>query len=259
MGGQGNGIYKNDIWRSTDNGATWTQTTAGATWSARASQSTIVKQDGTIVLMGGYDGSFRNDTWRSTDNGATWTQMNASAKWSARSGHSSIAMPDGSIILMGGYEGGVNYKNDVWRSTDNGGNWTQIPVSGLSWLARASHTSVVMPDNSIILMGGENNNAGFMNDVWRSTDNGATWTEMSAGAGWTARASLSSVMMPGSPDGIILMGGENSGIHMNDVWRSTDNGATWTEMKPKDIIEWSARSGQSSVAMSDGSIVTDGG
>ena len=146
MGGQGSGVYKNDVWSSTDNGASWNVVPpVGLIWTPRASQSTVRMQDGSIILMGGYDGSFRNDTWRSTDNGASWTQMNASAKWSARSGQSSVAMPDGSIILMGGYEGGVSYKNDVWRSTDNGGNWTQIPVSGLSWLARTSHTSVVVP------------------------------------------------------------------------------------------------------------------
>ena len=60
---------------------------------------------------------------------APWIQVNASAGWSGRRGHSSVAMPDGSIVLMGGMGSGGVYKNDVWRSTDNGATWTQVNTS----------------------------------------------------------------------------------------------------------------------------------
>ena len=115
-GGYGSGIgYRNDVWRSTDKGATWTQMTPGAGWSARLWHSSVAMPDGSIVLTGGADsgGTRKNDVWRSTDNGATWTQMTPAAGWSARHSQSSVAMPDGSIVLMGGYDG--TRKNDVWR------------------------------------------------------------------------------------------------------------------------------------------------
>ncbi len=62
-----------------------------------------------------------------TDNeivGTNWSEVksNVPKGWSARASHSSVAMPDGSIVLMGGYNG--NFKNDVWKSTDNGSHWT---------------------------------------------------------------------------------------------------------------------------------------
>jgi hypothetical protein len=75
-----------------------------------------------------------------------------------------------------------------------------------------------MPDRSIVMMGG--NNGGFKNDVWRSTDNGAFWTQMTAGAPWSPRASFSSVMVPMPPGNlalIVLMGG--NGI-TSDAWSS---------------------------------------
>jgi hypothetical protein len=86
-----------------------------------------------------------------------------------------------------------------------------------------------MPDGSIVLMGGRIGND-YGNDTWRSTDDGATWSEVNTSAGWSARYGQSSVVMP---DGnIILMGGYTSivraGIRKNDVWRSADEGATWT-------------------------------
>jgi uncharacterized repeat protein (TIGR01451 family) len=60
------------------------------------------------------------------------------------------------------------------------------------------------------------------------------------------------------PDGsIILMGGANTITRLNDVWRSTDMGTTWSLVKTN--AEWPARYGQSSVVVPDGSIVLTGG
>ncbi len=141
-------------------------------------------------------------------------------------GFSSVALPDGSIVVMGGTPNGGTYYNDTWLSTDNGATWTQQTASA-EWTARHEFSSVALPDGSIVVMGGYDD-TGNKNDVWRSTDKGATWTRQTAGAEWTARYSQSSVAMP---DGsIVLIGGHDdvTGV-TNDVWRSTDKGATWTQ------------------------------
>jgi PKD repeat protein len=96
---------------------------------------------------------------------------------------------------------------------DNGATWTQVNP-GAGWEGRAMHTSATMPDGSILLMGGTDNN--YLNDVWRSTNNGATWTEVDTGAEWAARGYHTSVLMPDSS--IVLMGGLNS-ARLNNVWR----------------------------------------
>jgi PKD repeat protein len=128
-------------------------------------------------------------------------------------------MPDGSIVLMGGYDG-VGGKNDTWRSTDNGATWTLVNASA-GWTARWGHSSVAMPDGSIVLTGGD---AGVnKNDVWRSTDYGATWRQVNASAGWTARNAHTSVVMP---DGSIVLMGGNAGGYKNDVWRFMPAGSS---------------------------------
>ncbi len=121
-----------------------------------------------------------------------------------------------------------------------------------SWSARYGHTSVVMPDGSIVLMGG--NDGSRKNDVWRSTDNGETWTRMISSADWSARYGHTSVVMP---DGSIVLMGGYDGSNKRDVWRSTDNGETWTRMTSS--AGWSARQYHTSVVMPDGSIVLMGG
>ncbi|MDO9324427.1 MAG: TIGR03768 family metallophosphoesterase [Methanoregula sp.] len=265
----------NDVWQSTDNGATWTQVNASAGWAPRYDHSGLALADGSIVVMGGFIGtsqgtsllpsissvsrgfadgsSISNDVWRSTDNGVTWMKMTSNAGWSARSYQTSVVMPDGSIVLMGGAaSAGLN--NDVWRSTDEGATWTLVTASS-GWSARSCPSSVVMSDGSIMLAGGEDS-TGVKNDVWRSTDKGATWTQVNASAGWAPRYGHSSVAMP---DGsIVLMGGFDGLVtDMNDVWRSNDKGATWTQVNAS--AGWVPRYGHSSVAMPDGSIVLAGG
>ncbi len=229
--------------------APWTQVNASAGWSIREDHSSVVMKDGSIVLMGGNREGIigQNDVWRSTDNGVTWTLVNASAGWSPRGGHTSLAMPDGSIVLMGGGT------NDVWRSSDSGSTWTLVNASA-GWSPRSGHTSVVMPDSSIVLMGGQPQNSHGTNDVWRSTDNGATWTQITANAEWSPRTYHTSVAMP---DGSIVLMGGGWLPGSNDVWRSTDNGATWNLVN--ESAEWSPRTGHTSVAMPDGSIVLTGG
>jgi len=171
-------IYYNDIWRSTDQGATWTEMNASAGWTPRTGASSVALPDGSIVVMGGnrQDNGYSNDIWRSTDQGATWTEINASAGWTPRTGASSVALLDGSIVVMGGIDGYGHGLNDVWRSTDNGVTWME-QTSHAGWSARYSATSVALTDGSIVLIGGTGDH-----DVWRSTDEGATWTEMNASA-----------------------------------------------------------------------------
>jgi hypothetical protein len=250
----------NDVWRSKDSGTTWSEVTESAPWASRNRFSSVAQPDGSIVLMGGWTGStFLNDVWWSPDNGASWTQMTANADWSPRGDFCSLLMPDGSILLMGGdninplsSNPDTNY-NDVWRSVDNGIRWTLV-TSNAEWPPRSHFSAGVMPDGSIVLMGGLGNSGSPMNDVWRSTDEGATWKLVTPDAGWPARYGESSVVMP---DGsIVIMGGLNGNL-FNDVWRSTDDGTTWTELSAN--AAWSARYGQASVVMPDKNIVLMGG
>jgi hypothetical protein len=228
MGGSNGGSNFNDVWHSTDKGITWTQMTSSAEWTARDYLTSVALPDDSIVLMGGDDGSNRlNDVWRSIDQGATWTQVTASADWTGRSGHTSVALPDGSIVLMGGNDG-TNRLNDVWRSTDQGATWTEM-TGGAEWTARNSHTSVALPDGNFVLMGGYEGS--YKRDVWHSTDMGSSWTQMTGYAEWESRSAHTSVSLP---DGsiVLMCGFRSQGLGLNtwykDVWRSTDQGATWT-------------------------------
>jgi PGF-pre-PGF domain-containing protein len=228
MGGYDNYSCRNDTWISVDEGATWTIRNSSSGWSGRAEQSSVALPEGTIILTGGYDGYFRNDTWRSSDRGATWIQVNQSAGWTTRSGHTSIGLADGSVVLMGGYDFDNRLKmNDVWRSVDDGATWMRVN-SNAGWSPRFRHSSVVMPDDSIILTGGKGES--ILNDTWKSSDDGATWTQVSASGPWPARYFHNSVAM--TDGSVILFGGalvaDGGGIYnaINDTWRAVPTGSS---------------------------------
>jgi hypothetical protein len=226
----------------------WVKMNSDPDWPTQFWHCSVALWDGSIVVMGGQGGEGAADAvWRSPDHGITWTRMISPAPWKERSGQSCVALPDGSIVLMSG-----NGQNDVWRSTDSGATWSEM-TEHANWSPRNFPSSVAMPDGSILLLGGNVDNQGNRwNDVWRSTDKGATWTQVTAHAGWSARDFRSAVALP---DGsVVVMGGNG---FSNDVWRSTDYGASWTRMT--EDAGWTYRIGQTAVALQGGSILLMGG
>ncbi len=256
MGGRNStGSFLNDVWRSTDVGATWTEINASAGWSGRSYHTGVALPNGRIVLMGGSNslGDLLNDTWRSEDGGMTWTCVNQSSGWDPRAFHTSVALSDGSIVLMGGINSSSTLLNDTWRSEDGGATWTCVNTSA-GWTPRSSHASVSLLGGGIVLSGGSD--GGGRNDVWRSDDGGATWTCVNESAGWPERWSLAGVAL--TDGSIVIMGGMTSyGLFLHDVWRSTDGGATWTCSNAS--AAWRGRVNHASVALPDGSIVLMGG
>jgi PKD repeat protein/N-acetylneuraminic acid mutarotase len=226
-------------------------------WSARGDHTSVALSDGSIVLMGGNSvAGYKNDVWRSTDYGTTWSLLNTSPGWQARWGHTSVVMPDDSIVLMGGWIGDWPLvMNDVWRSTDKGKTWTLMNASS-GWVGRGYHTSVALPDGSIVLMGGYDN-VDERKDVWRSADMGATWLQVNSSPipiGWMPRRDPSSVVLS---DGSILLTGGYPSEAVNYIWRSTDRGNTWMEVVYNPPWMW--RSGHTSVVMPDGKVILMGG
>ena len=154
----------------------------------------------TVMVSGGevcYDGwsnwicNLRNDVWYSKDGGATWAEP-VNATWAARSGHQMVALAGHAVLVIGGQTNGdmmspSTFFTDVWLGAfDPSGSevaWV-LRNSSVACAARSFAASVLLPDNSVLLMGGRK--VGYTvlsNDVWRTTDEGVSWVAQSGTAG----------------------------------------------------------------------------
>ncbi len=55
-------------------------------------------------------------------------------------------------------------------------------------VARQGHTSAVLSDGSVLVMGGYD--GGNKNDVWKTLNGGVSWILVTSSAGWTGKKSL---------------------------------------------------------------------
>jgi PKD repeat protein len=251
-----NGDVKNKVWMSTNMGKNWTVQTDNAGWSSQADQPAVALSDGSIVLMTGtqFPNYFSNSVQRSTDQGKTWIRQTGYPDWHQRAKFSAVALSDDSIVLMAGYnpDSGA-WVNDVWRSTDKGATWKQQTTDS-GFPVRQEAPAVALSDGSIVVMGGAGNTGSSpsKNDVWRSTDQGVTWTRQTASAEWSPRHGGPAVALP--DDSILLIGAGNETSSFKEVWRSTDKGKTWVQVPAS--AEWGQGSSRdSAVVMQDGSVV----
>ena len=258
-GGYGEDMY-HDVWMSADEGASWTRLVEHASWPAREYLNLVSLSSGKLILHGGVGESYNklNDTWESTDGGTTWTQL-PNAPWPVSRGEKLVVLSDDTLVVSGGDRNVVPYQtNNVWVSTDEAHTWTQVQSNPSRFLYRESMPSVVMNDGSVIFMGGYGLSGGryiSFNDVWRSANNGETWTRVNASAGWAARYSSCAVQL--SDDSIVLMGGRSGQSRLNDTWISTNFGTTWTLQNAS--VAWSGRYDLDCNVFSDDTIIVMGG
>jgi hypothetical protein len=229
-------------------------------WGDRNQISGVELPNGHILITSGEVGiyNYPNDTYRSIDYGKTWTLRNSSGGWAGRGFHRMVALPDGSALLMAGDANLASvFFNDTWRTTDEGATWQRMTANA-SWSSRSLPAVVTMQDGSVVLMGGTNSLDGAFGDVWRSTDNGATWTQQTASAGWSPRFGANAVVTQNNT--IILSGGAvglNLDAIYNDVWASLDEGQTWSEVNAS--ASWGVRFDHGMIIQPDGSIIVTGG
>ena len=191
-------IYISTSWgvfRTTDDGATWVETMEGM-------KRWFVK----MLIMHPRDrrtlyATAEDDLYVTSDRGEHWTPLNVGAS-PVLTVHQQSADP--AVILAGIEDGGIR------RTTDGGRTWKA--VQGLD--SASVYTISSSPDGRQLYA------AGWMTGVWRSLDEGETWSPI-----WNDPA-IGAVFFvyvhPSNPEHL-LVGTDGQGIV-----ESQDGGVTWT-------------------------------
>lgn len=280
----------------------WKVVNPATSWAPRAGLE-VVELNESLFLMGGrtpIDPSvvpvfgasiIWGDVWKSDDLGVSWSPIldtNTLGHWPARAYFEAVTK-HGQIYILGGQDFNVipnqgpggpplipvsNFFNDVWSSSD-GVNWVQKTApetSNLRWEGRAGLSSIVYRDELYVFGGSKNDDSSiigpggpariYFNDVWKSSDDGATWQQMTQAAPWEPRAGAAVLV---KDDYIYLLGGEDGFTcdsggsrcppYFSDVWRTQD-GQNWELVNA--AADWAARPGHVAVLV-DNEILVFGG
>ncbi|HUQ04276.1 MAG TPA: hypothetical protein VM261_17375 [Kofleriaceae bacterium] len=227
-----------DLQRSTDGGTTWAAVATGLSSPTYLAFTT----NGQIGWLG-----TNNGLYRSTDSGATWAPANGNLTGSVFVGSvaahptlGSTAYTSVNSSIYKTVDGGTSWtnvatfyasaiavnpttpsivyaatQNGIIKSTDSGVTWPTPIISGMPTWAQSS-TSVTLRASAP----SEIHQTGYTG-IYRSTNAAQSWAKSDAGLDTYAAVSIEP--HPTTP-GTVLMGGDSG------AWRSTDYGATWTQI-----------------------------
>ncbi len=163
------------VWTSTDSGANWTDNFAGTAYQDRFFDVDC-SADGSKLVTARYYGY----VWISTDWGATWTQSGNRDYWK------SIAISDDGSKIVVGSETGYNSTVDV--STNGGTSFSHRTPSPL--IGTNSYWGMAISGDGSTIFASDRYFVGVGNDgyLWKSTDNGASWSQEAGtnGRAWNA-------------------------------------------------------------------------
>lgn len=163
-------------------------------------------------------------------------------------------LSSGKVLLVGGLAAGGSPSKSMRFSVTRGSSWPPVPGGAPPWTPRFAHKAVVLPGDTILLVGGRTESS-FLNDVWAFDGEGTNFDLATGAAPWAARAFHGLVVA--ATGSVVVLGGRGDPTYFNDVWVSEDAGMTWTLVTSS--AAWSPRHGLGAVVCGDDSIMIAGG
>src|SRR2546427_1227173 len=257
------GLPLGGVWKTTSAGETWypvfdsvkEASSVGAVAVAPSNPDVIYVGMGDLIAGGGI--AEGNGVYKSSDAGRTWQHLGLDA---TKQIPSILVDPKNPDLVLLAAQGDVHKKSDsrgVYRSANGGQTWTKTLYvdhsTGAQKIAWADDHPAVLLATTIRHWtslptglprfgvggpggpggggGGGGPNAPTQTHLFKSTDEGVTWKEITGGGGGglprlTGRTSVAVAMNTNAQRMFLI---QNSG-----PWRTDDGGATWRQMDSTD-------------------------
>jgi uncharacterized protein (TIGR03437 family) len=228
------------VWKSTDGGETWRNVDPDGSAGVQSAHAVIIDplNHNTVYAAIRTRGIYRSKTggepgtWEKLTNGVANTDGTSIAFLRCSVAAGPAIAPSTASTLYASFERtGDSTIFGFYQSKDGGDSWTQVttPPTEDSENAQAGYNMFIAvdpTDGNTVYYGGQYNYPRFANCLVRSTNGGASWTDMNSNALHPDTHAIAIA----SRNRNILFTGNDGGIWRTD--NATASGVTWTSLNP---------------------------
>ncbi len=232
------GLPVGGVWKTTSAGVTWFPVFDGIKTVSSVGAVEVAPSDPSVVYVGTGATNDGDGVYKSTDAGASWRHLGMDG--TRRIPRMLVDPKNPDLVLMAvlGSPRGPSPERGVFRSSDGGRTWTKTlfvdDLTGVSDIEWAFDRPDVILASTREAVGGygfgpaPTGAAGTR--LYKSTDEGLTWTEIKGGGLPRLEGRLSvAVAMHTGARRMYVIGPVGIGL-----WRSDDGGGTWRRMDAAD-------------------------
>lgn len=227
------------VWKTTDGGQTW-QNISDGYFGGSIGAVTVSEWDPNVIYVGGGEKTVRGNVshgygmWKTTDRGKTWRSIGLKKTRYISRVRVHPRNPELVYAAVMGHISGPNDERGIYRSQDGGQSWERILFINNEVGAVDLAMDPANPRNLYASMWRMKRtpysleSGGPGSGIWKSTDGGNNWTDISENKGMPkAPLGISGITIsPANPDRIWAIIEAREG----GVFRSDDGGETWTRI-----------------------------
>ena len=244
------GAVGGGVWKTTDGGTYWENLTDRDFTTAAVGAVAVATSDPNVIYAGTGEATIRGDVsygdgvYKSTDGGKSWTNVGLADTYHIAQIRVHPQNPDLVYVAALGHAFGPNDERGVFRSKDGGKSWEKVLFKS----SKAGAVDLSMDrSNPRILYAAlyetvrnfwSLTSGGPDSGLWKSTDGGDTWTEITNNPGLPSglKGKIGVTASPAKADrvwAIIEAKDDKAG-----VYRSDNGGATWEQLTGnRDLIQ----------------------
>ena len=199
------GAVAGGVWKTEDAGVTWVNVSDGYFKTSSVGALAVADSDPSVIYAGMGESTIRTDVshgdgvYRSTDHGRSWTRLGLADTRHISEIRIHPRDPDRVYVAAFGHAFGPNSERGVYRSADGGASWERVLYG--SDRAGAADLALDTRNPSVLYASlweahrnfWELSSGGPGSGLWRSTNAGTTWTEITRNLGLPAFSAVGKI------------------------------------------------------------------